>query len=301
MTSTQAPVVSVIINCFNGARFLRETLESVRAQTFGDWELVFWDNQSTDGTASILKSFDDARFRYFLAPEHTNLAAAKKLAIAQARGEWLAFLDADDLWLEHKLASQIAAVGGGDPATGLVYGEMRVLVEPEAADGDLARSALAAQRANTGRIRPSGWILSALLKENFIAQPSMIIRRSVYEAAGGVDPNLRYAWDYDIALKAARLAPAIFVPGVNCVYRIHGGNLTQTQRALGFEETIELVSSYLPLPAARAGVKSYQSQYAGSEIRGGKLFAGLGRLMRHGDPLVFARMLVQYICRRIAA
>src|SRR3972149_5927289 len=93
--SNRAPLVSVIMNCYNGARYLREALASVLVQTFTDWEIVFWDNQSADESAAIFKSYSDRRFRYFLAPEHTVLGRARNLAVEQARGEWIAFLDCD--------------------------------------------------------------------------------------------------------------------------------------------------------------------------------------------------------------
>ena len=99
------PRVSVLMNCFNGARYLRPALESVCDQTVSDWELLFWDNQSTDESASIVGEYRDARIRYLPAPMHTNLGEARRQACAFARGEWVGILDTDDLWLPKKLES----------------------------------------------------------------------------------------------------------------------------------------------------------------------------------------------------
>lgn len=77
----QSPLISIIINCFNGERFLREAIDSVIAQTYSNWELIFWDNQSTDSTANIVRSYHDDRIRYFYAPEHTSLGEARNLAL----------------------------------------------------------------------------------------------------------------------------------------------------------------------------------------------------------------------------
>ena len=81
------PLVSVIINCFNGEAYLRETIDSVIAQTYTNWEIVFWDNQSIDSTSDIVKSYDDDRIHYYYAPIHTTLGKARNLAVKQARGE----------------------------------------------------------------------------------------------------------------------------------------------------------------------------------------------------------------------
>lgn len=94
----QQPLVSVIINCYNGEKYLREAIDSVIAQTYSNWELIFWDNQSTDSTAEIVKSYKDERIRYFYALEHTPLGEARNLAMKEAKGEYMAFLDADDIW-----------------------------------------------------------------------------------------------------------------------------------------------------------------------------------------------------------
>ena len=94
-----SPLISIIINCFNGERFLREAIDSVIAQTYSNWELIFWDNQSTDSTANIVRSYHDDRIRYFYAPEHTSLGEARNLALEKANGVYIGFLDSDDKWL----------------------------------------------------------------------------------------------------------------------------------------------------------------------------------------------------------
>lgn len=98
------------MNCYNGERFLRESIDSVRKQTYSDWEIIFWDNCSTDCSAKIVKSYNDPRIKYYLAPKHTNLYAARDAALEYCNGEYLAFLDCDDLWREDKLEKQIAAM-----------------------------------------------------------------------------------------------------------------------------------------------------------------------------------------------
>jgi glycosyltransferase involved in cell wall biosynthesis len=105
------PMVSIIMNCFNGEKYLKEAIESVLKQTYTNWELIFWDNQSTDNSASIFKSYNDLRFKYFFAERHTKLGEGRNLAIAQSTGDWIAFLDCDDLWVDSKLEKQINNIG----------------------------------------------------------------------------------------------------------------------------------------------------------------------------------------------
>jgi len=77
----QEPLVSVVMNCYNGEKYLREAIESVLTQTCQNWEIIFWDNQSTDRSAEIFKSYADPRLKYFYAPKHTWLYEARNYAI----------------------------------------------------------------------------------------------------------------------------------------------------------------------------------------------------------------------------
>lgn len=97
------PLVSVIINCYNGEKYLREAIDSVIAQTYSNWEIIFWDNQSTDSSAEIVKGYNDDRIKYYYAPKHTPLGEARNLAMDKAQGQYLSFLDCDDLWMENCL------------------------------------------------------------------------------------------------------------------------------------------------------------------------------------------------------
>ena len=79
-------LVSIIVNCFNGERFLAEALESVINQTYQNWELIFWDNQSSDNSSEIFKSYKHPNFNYFYAPNHTHLGRARELALKRTNG-----------------------------------------------------------------------------------------------------------------------------------------------------------------------------------------------------------------------
>ena len=103
----QNNLVSIIMNCHNGEKYLPEALESILNQSHINWELIFWDNCSKDGSKKIIKSFKDKRIKYFLAKKFTNLHKARNLALKKAKGKYVSFLDCDDLLLEDKLLLQV--------------------------------------------------------------------------------------------------------------------------------------------------------------------------------------------------
>ena len=98
--------VSVIMNCFNGEKYLAEAIETVYSQTYKNWEIIFWDNASKDKSAEIAGSYDE-KLKYFRGDKNVKLYHARNFAISKATGEYIAFLDCDDLWLPGKLAKQV--------------------------------------------------------------------------------------------------------------------------------------------------------------------------------------------------
>ena len=115
----QPPLVSVIMNCLNCGKYLREAIDSVFAQTYSAWEIIFWDNASTDCSGEIARSYG-SRLRYFRGEETVPLGAARDHAVSQAQGEYVAILDCDDVWLPHNLAVQME-MAQARPDLGMVY------------------------------------------------------------------------------------------------------------------------------------------------------------------------------------
>ena len=95
--SETTTLVSVIINCYNGEKFLSEAIDSIYAQTYTNWEIIFWDNASIDSSAAIAKSYNK-KLKYYKAKLTTTLSHARFEAIKKAEGKYLSFLDCDDLW-----------------------------------------------------------------------------------------------------------------------------------------------------------------------------------------------------------
>ncbi len=107
INSNNYPLVSVIMNCYNGETYLADAVKSILSQTYKNFEIIFWDNQSNDNSAFIYKGFKDKRLKYYYAKKHTSLDCARNVAIKKAKGTCISFLDTDDIWLKDKLSLQI--------------------------------------------------------------------------------------------------------------------------------------------------------------------------------------------------
>ena len=123
-TVKSKPLISIVMNCFNGEKYSSDSLESIQKQTYKNWELIFWDNLSTDRSKEIFESFEDKRFKYYSAIEHTTLSRARNFALSKCKGDFIAFLDVDDWWSLNKLELQIKLFA--DPSIQLVYGNFLV-------------------------------------------------------------------------------------------------------------------------------------------------------------------------------
>ena len=104
---SDTPLVSVIINCHNGEKYLEECLKSIILQSYDNWEIIFWDNLSIDRSKNIVNSFSDKRIKYFYSNKFLNLYHARNLAIERASGKYISFLDVDDTWEKEKMELQV--------------------------------------------------------------------------------------------------------------------------------------------------------------------------------------------------
>jgi glycosyltransferase involved in cell wall biosynthesis len=101
------PLISIVMNCHNGDKYLKKSVGSLIKQTYKNWELIFWDNKSTDKSNQIIKNIKDKRIKYFKSQKFYSLYKARNLAIKKAKGKFLCFLDTDDWWLPTKLKRQV--------------------------------------------------------------------------------------------------------------------------------------------------------------------------------------------------
>ena len=263
MPTENQPLVSVIMNCYNSAKYLREAIDSVVAQTYSNWEIIFWDNQSTDESAQVYKSYCDQRMRYFYAPEHTVLGQARNLAVEQAKGEWLGFLDCDDMWLPEKLEKQVAIINKEGPGLGLVYGQMLVITEEKERSSWNRRMAKYQTKTRLAKL-PDGYIFEKLLSDNFIPLVSAMVCSVAFSRIGGINPTYKQAEDFDLFVKITNQFQAKAVQEVIALYRVHDKNLSELQHNEAFNETIDIVCRYLPSEFAK---KALTRQYVNEAVQ----------------------------------
>lgn len=219
-----APKVSVIMNCLNGERYLREAINSVYAQTYPDWEIILWDNASTDDTSAIARGYDD-RLHYFRGEKTIPLGAARNKALSEARGQYIAFLDCDDRWLPRKLERQIPLFENFD--VGIVFSDAVVFNQ------------------NGGRYRfhkrmpyVTGQCFRHLLSEYFLCMQTVILRRQALEEEGEwFDPHFEVIEEGDLFIRIAYRWKLAMVEEPLAEYRLHPESFTWTKGCLAAAET----------------------------------------------------------------
>ena len=271
--------VSVIMNVRNGAASLRAALDSVMAQTFLDWELIVWDDCSTDESANIVAEYQDSRIRYFLSPEDTPLGRARDLAIRQARGEWLAFLDQDDVWLPGKLQKQMALVEG-QPKIGIIYGRT-VMFSADGRERDF-------DHRHEFQPLPEGDIFEQLFADScFISMSSSVLLRSAVEEIGGIPEAIQITPDYYLFVAIARRYQARAVQEVVCRYCLHSGGMSRSRGARIQQEALWILDQWahcLPPQLVARRRKIHSSVWGWEEMRHlSTMRRGLARWLTDGS------------------
>jgi glycosyltransferase involved in cell wall biosynthesis len=188
------PLVSVIIPTYNRGRFLREAVDSVVRQTMPAWELIVVDDGSTDDSPAQIDALHDARIRVVGIAHSGSPAHARNVGIGLARGEWIAFLDSDDVWLPEKLELQLGRLPSHPSARWSCTGFNFI-------DGNSAPLSRASASAYEPR---SGWILEALIAFHATASiQTLVVHRSLITGSEWFDGSLVPREDYDLALRLA--------------------------------------------------------------------------------------------------
>lgn len=203
------PLVSIIMNCFNGERYLREAIDSVFAQTYDNWEIVFFDNASTDSSEAIAKSYGE-KLQYFRSEQTMSLGAARNAAISSTHGELIAFLDTDDRWLPDKLARQVA-VFRDHPQVDFVYSNYYIL------QADTGRTTLGLRRP-----QPEGDVFGAFLRHYPVNLQTVMVRScALHDLKVLFDPALELSEEYDLFMRLLYVSTASYLKQPTVVYRVH--------------------------------------------------------------------------------
>lgn len=209
------PAVSIVLATFNRLELLRSSVDSVLSQTFQDWELIIADDGSDETTKRFLESLERPRRVRVLWLNHSGRASVvRNAALREARGEYIAFQDSDDLWLPRKLEIQLASLRR-NPERRWSHTKYRLI--------DVSGAPTEWARRTGGWPTPGGWILDQLIRgETVIALPSVVACRRLLQEAGGFDERLNDTEDYELWLRLARRSEIDAVDELLTLVRRHG-------------------------------------------------------------------------------
>lgn len=200
------PLISVVIPVFNGEKTIAETIAAVLQQSWTDFELIIINDGSQDQTLAEIAQFPDDRIQIF-SYSNAGLAASRNRGIAQATGEFITFLDADDLWTSDKLSAQVQALNA-TPEAVLAYSWT-----------DYINESSAFLQSGT-HITAQGDVYETLLVNNFVESGSnAMIRKEIFAEVGEFDTTLTAAEDWEMWLRIAARYPFVAVPQVQVLYR----------------------------------------------------------------------------------
>lgn len=220
------PLVSVVVPALNAASYIRETLESVRAQSYRNWEMIVVDDGSTDETAAIVEDVaaSDPRIR-LLRQRQSGVAMARNRAILASEGAFIAPLDADDVWRSDNLAAKVSRFAEAPEETGLVYSWSRIVDRHGRPTGEEVT------------YNHEGSVFRDLIEENFVANGSAAVMRR--ECFGSCRYSLGYRQaraqgceDWDLYLQVARRWKFAVVPDFTVLYRRAPNSLSTDRGAM---------------------------------------------------------------------
>ena len=289
-------VVSVIIPVYNGDQTIKETITSVLNQTFQDFELIIINDGSEDGTLEVIDSIKDPRIKVF---SYSNAGPnpSRNRGIAEAKGEYIAFIDADDLWAPDKLASQLQALQV-HPQPAVAYSWTDYIDE----------SSQFLRRGS--HIQVTGDVLRHLLLINFIESGSNpLIRQEALATVGGFDEALTHGEDWDMWLRLAARYQFVAVPSPQVFYRVYADSSSSkiVQLEAGCLEVINRAFTQAPASLqhlkrfSRGNLYKYLTSKALAEplARHRSLAAVrfIGQAVRNDPSLLQARVLLKVLLR----
>ena len=217
------PLVSVIINCLNGEKYLYECIKSVLNQNYKKWEIVFFDNNSTDNSYSVLRKYKDKRIKYFRSTKTHTLYKARNLAIKKSKGKLISFLDTDDWWVKSKLSKQVNFFLK-DQTVDVLYSNQYIYYEK-----NKTKKIYIKNKLNHGKFTQK------LLDKSEISIQTILIKKNVFNE---IKFNNKFTiigdLDFFVRLSLIRNISAIQEPLV--YYRVHDTNLTYKSIDLNIKE-----------------------------------------------------------------
>jgi len=212
--SSNSPRVSIIMNCFNGEKFLSQSLDSIIQQTYKNWELIFWDVSTSDKSKKILEEYKEKRFKYFNIGVKKNLYNSRNEAIEVSNGELIAFLDCDDWWHKEKLEKQIKLFE--DESVAMVYSGYF----------EYHQHKNKFKKISTSKIF-SGYIQSKIIHDYHIGILTTLIRKKVFNEIRGYNNFFHICGDFEFNIRMSENNKIIGLKEFLAYYRIHKENISR--------------------------------------------------------------------------
>jgi glycosyltransferase involved in cell wall biosynthesis len=214
------PKISIIMNCHNGEKYLSQSIKSILNQTYSNWELIFFNNKSTDKSSSIIKNIKDKRIRYFESKNFLKLYDARNKAINYANGKFIAFLDTDDLWAKNKLKTQVIFLKKNNLKA--CFSNFHTLIEKK--NKKILRVKKAIKKLST----------QDLLNDYNIGILTVLIDKKIFKKKF----NSKYSiiGDFDYFINLSLRINLGYINSSLAVYRVHSNNLSIKKNKLYINE-----------------------------------------------------------------
>jgi len=220
-------LVSIIMNCRNGQEYLRESINSVINQTYNNWELIFVDNASTDKSKDIFYLYKDDRMKYLHLEKPLNLGSARQIALENCNGEYISFLDTDDIWFKKKIEKQITYFEDTD--VGMVISNTIFFSKTK-------------KKTFYNKKPPTGYVFKDLLKRYFISLETLMCKKKFIEDISfKFDKEYSLISDMDLTLRLSLISKLAYCPMELAQWRVHSLSDSWKKKDLFFLEQLNLI------------------------------------------------------------
>jgi len=214
--------VSIIMNCRNGEEYLEQSIKSVIDQTYKNWELIFVDNNSNDNSRSIFYKFNDERLKYFFLKKSVRLGEARQTALQNCSGEYIAFLDTDDLWFKKKLEKQLKFFD--KKRVGMVISNTIFFSKNK-------------EKIFYKKKPPTGFVFYDLLKKYFISLETLICKNDfIKEISFKFNKQNSMISDFELVISLSQICKLEYCPEILSKWRVHSSSDTWKKKELFYSE-----------------------------------------------------------------
>ena len=223
------PTFSIILPCWNSINFIERCVESIKRQTFKNFEVIIIDNSSKDGTVEKIKQIKDSRIKIFSINNKGILAKSRNLGIKKSNAEWVAFLDSDDWWTQDKLE---VCFNNINDKVDFIYHDLEIKSEQPKIFG---------RKKNKSRYLKKPVLIDLLIKGNAISNSSVVVRKRLLDVIGGIDEHkdLPAAEDYNAWLRIAQLTDQfVYLPYKLGYYFVHKQGMSNKDMSIPVQQAV---------------------------------------------------------------